>query len=419
VAVGLTPIAVYGQMADPEFGPPVPVPEGQMSKLIPNINQCSTIDRIIDNNCMVLTTVFAEENGVTVAPGGICLEYQDTINEIVPSVCSVELINPALLMNICPIAYDTIDEIVLHMCLVQLIPSNTLICPIQYDTIDEIVMHMCLVELIPVNQMICAIQYDTINEIVMQMCLVQLIPVNQAICGPEVDTINEIVMSQCLVELIIPGANMICPPEVDTINEIVSMMCLVELIISVDCNKLDTINDLVIYQCLIELIKPGDQMMCKPCVGPVRIDGDTTGKPKKLCNGQLSFATVHGQRCKDTAMGGSSCMLGGEGFTFCPTTYLWYRYGVWTDWDVCSLCLEEDLNKPLTGYGRYCEGICDNTHNNREMEAPRCKVVGGAPNELDYCTTCTGSCANPAVDFRPGNEVKPFFFGEATAAAGK
>ena len=41
-------------------------------------------------------------------------------------------------------------------------------------------------------------------------------------------------------------------------------------------------------------------MMCKPCVGPVRIDGDTTGKPKKLCNGQLSFATVHGQRCKVT-----------------------------------------------------------------------------------------------------------------------
>jgi len=146
------------------------------------------------------------------------------------------------------------------------------------------------------------------------------------------------------------------------------------------------------------------------CSPPVRIDELTILAPKTQCNDGKSAKSVFGQNC--TVNGGlSSCMMGGNGFSFCDVEFLFYRDGHWVDWDLCSLCTVKDKDRPLTSRGYLCEGECNNLWNNGEMEAPRCKVkdrdVVKDP-EYDYCTTCHGvGCpTNVQVDNRPGSQVK-------------
>jgi len=158
--------------------------------------------------------------------------------------------------------------------------------------------------------------------------------------------------------------------------------------------------------CHIKML-PTKSSMCAP---PIRIDDFTLVAPKTQCNGGKSAISVFGQNC--TVNGGiSSCMMGGNGFSFCDVEFLFYRDGRWVDWDLCSLCTVHDKDRPLTSRGYRCEGECTNIWNNGEMDAPRCKVkdrnISKDP-EYDYCTTCRGGgCAqNVQVDDRPGKDVK-------------
>jgi len=130
--------------------------------------------------------------------------------------------------------------------------------------------------------------------------------------------------------------------------------------------------------------------------------------PKTLCSGDLSFKTVYGQRCKARQDGVSSCMMGSEGFSWCSTEHMWYRDDHWYDWDTCSLCLEEETDKPLTSSGLNCTGPCKNDWFHHESLAPRCET-GDQIDKFDFCTNCEGeTCPDSSSaprDERGGNVV--------------
>jgi len=113
--------------------------------------------------------------------------------------------------------------------------------------------------------------------------------------------------------------------------------------------------------------------------------------------------------------------MGGEGYAFCDTEFLFFRGNHWVDWDLCSLCTQDKKDEPLTSRGYQCKGRCSNDWENSENEAPRCEVKDRGDNDpaTDYCTTCT-NCTNVIVDDRPGSEVVNLPIGDVTnAAAGR
>jgi len=201
---------------------------------------------------------------------------------------------------------------------------------------------------------------------------------------------------------------------------------------SFDKNDSDCLGELVkideiittpippIEQCTAQSFKTEDSA----CMGKLLYIGDsattttqttpyqppvTPPHPKDLCGGEGSFRTVYGQRCKKNGDGQSSCTMGSEGFSFCDTEHMWWRDNHWYDWDLCSLCSEG--KGPLTTSGYECKGVCENSWNNDESNAPRCEVANGGKGAplMDYCTTCQGEhCptefTNPS-DKRPGNQV--------------
>jgi len=177
------------------------------------------------------------------------------------------------------------------------------------------------------------------------------------------------------------------------------------------CGK--TLEEIMSHGCLITL-KPLITTECRSCILPLRVDEDTKFQAKKLCDGELSINTVHKQKCVLRSDGKSTCMMGGEGYSFCDVEYLFYRDGQWLDWDLCSLCTVTDTSRALSTSGYTCNGVCTNTWDNSIMQAPRCKVENRGPDddEYDYCTTCTDGCPTVVVDKRPGKDVKTYLGGE-------
>jgi len=267
-----------------------------------------------------------------------------------------------------------VKEIIKNLCPVSILKNKC-----KGDTLEEIIENGCLVQLIS----IC----ETIAEIIANQCEVQIIPISP---GTSCETIAEIIANQCEVQIIPISSGISC----------------------------ETIAEIIANQCEVQIIPIGTSLVggCVACSPPVRVDNKPKFAPKILCRGELSFATVNGQRCKKNEFGFNTCMMGGEGFSFCSTEYLFFRDGHWVDWDLCSLCTKDDPSSPLTAHGYRCDGDCNNLWQNKEIDAPRCKVKDKSADEpsLDFCTTCTSSCANVKVDDRPGSQVSHLTYGNST-----
>lgn len=162
------------------------------------------------------------------------------------------------------------------------------------------------------------------------------------------------------------------------------------------------------------------EQVCEGCAGPIRVDTLTKYVAKTHCEGTGSLRTVYGLNCRKRRSGESSCAMGSEGFALCDTEFLFFRDGHWYDWDLCSLCTQQEKNKPLTSSGYQCDGPCTNSWNNREIEAPRCKVLNkqGSDPALDFCTTCEPNCTTVQVDNRPGNLINHLIWQQSSVSDG-
>jgi len=133
-------------------------------------------------------------------------------------------------------------------------------------------------------------------------------------------------------------------------------------------------------------------------------------------NGRFnSNSTVHGGpgTCKRTCS-----FAAAEGFSFCDLFQPFYREGRWYDWDLCSMCYEDDNGTYTfaTPYGNECldsDRGCSNSWENRASESPRCQIINSEGPALDWCTTCvqehgqgSNQCAIFREDDRSGKEAK-------------
>jgi hypothetical protein len=68
-----------------------------------------------------------------------------------------------------------------------------------------------------------------------------------------------------------------------------------------------------------------------------------------LCAGELSYPTVYNQRCLARADGRSSCKMGSEGFSFCDTEHVWWRWVLARHWVYISTTMIIGMITGMTG----------------------------------------------------------------------
>ncbi|XP_023337193.1 uncharacterized protein LOC111708145 isoform X3 [Eurytemora carolleeae] len=381
------------------------------TELIPNLKECNSVkdfakencraELILDHKCQSVNELMKEECGAQILPSSECT----SVDQFANGNCLAELLSdePESLEQC-----QNIDDMMTGNCMVEIIPIKS---KRQCNNTAQFANGACSAQLIP------AVMCENTEDFARGTCAGQLL------LGQICESLTEMSLGNCSTELLLAN-------KCRDISEFSLGECAAETIPGYQgtCDDFTMLDER--ESCTASIIavdkkcvwgqpceKP-NQEICRTCSSPVQVDHYTKLAPKSYCEGDLSLKTVHGLKCK-VKNGTSSCMVGGEGYSFCDTEFLFFRAGHWQDWDLCSLCTETDRMTPLTAHGLSCDGECSSKWNNKEIASPRCRVKERLENdpEFDYCTTCDstldGGCANiTQIDDRPGKDVKQFGFGD-------